>query len=97
MNILQGYINYGCLGSEKRRIFTAEQPEATAVVSEKVEYILPKEWELYETIVGSIAVLSPWGQRFLPNDILAGDEYPCFLGYDKHGYYFCHRLKYQKV
>ena len=44
MKTFKGYINYGCLAAEKRPVFTEGNPQATATVSEPVEYTVPEGW-----------------------------------------------------
>lgn len=76
----RGYINYGCLSREKRPIFTAENPQATATVSEPVEYTVPEGWEVSETEAGDVIITAPWGWDYRPNELLEGNENPYFAG-----------------
>lgn len=75
------YKNYGCLAAEKRIIYTygAEQP--TAVCSEKIKVEIPEGWEAEKDSSRDIILVSPWGRRYEPNDLLDGNETPCFYGY----------------
>lgn len=39
-------------------------------------------FEIYETVSGSLAVESAWGWNYDINDILQGNEDPCFYALD---------------
>ena len=75
MKTFKGYINYGCLATEKRPLFTAGNPHPTATVSEAVEYTVPEGWVCDETETG-IALTAPWGWTYTPNELLQGKESP---------------------
>lgn len=83
MKSFKGYANYGCLAAEKRIIYTGENPAGTAKVSEEMEFTVPEGWEVDEDAVGRIILTSPWGWTYFPNEVLAGNEKPCFLVMDK--------------
>lgn len=93
----KGYINYGCLAAEKRPVFTAENPDATAIVSNPVEYSIPEGWELYETVFGNMYVETPWGRKYDPNELLEGKEDPYFAGIDAEGSVFRKKLDWKKL
>lgn len=95
--VFKGYINYGCLTAEKRVIFTAGNPSSTATVSEVVEYTVPDGWKLNESAEGEPIVTAPWGWDYNPNDLLAGNDAPCFCGIDKGGNGFRISLEYKKL
>ena len=46
------YANYGCLGAEKKIIYTYGAPHSQAVAYEKMTIIVPADWELIETEAG---------------------------------------------
>ena len=85
MNTFKGHVNYGCLAAEKRPVFTAGLPHATATASDPVEYTVPEGWELGENAAGQTLVTAPWGWTYDPNELLAGKEHPCFIAVDKEG------------
>ena len=95
--IFRGFINYGCLAREKRPVFTAGNPDATATVSDPVEYTIPEGWELYETEAGDMRVEAPWGWNYDPNELLEGKEEPYFAGIDADGSVFRKKLKWKKL
>lgn len=84
MNTFKGYVNYGCLGAEKRPVFTAGNPQPTATVSEPIEYTVPEGWACDETETG-IVLTAPWGWTYSPNEVLRGNENPQFHVIDKDG------------
>lgn len=92
-----GYINYGCLAAEKRPLFTAGNPHATATTSVPVEYAIPDGWELFETESGDVRVEAPWGWNYNPNDLLDGKENPYFSGIDKEGKTFRKKLEWKEI
>ena len=84
MRVFTGYRNYGCLGSEKREKYTEGIPSSTASCSDKIKMEVPEGcgWELYETVSGSVGVITPWGQNYLVYEVLVGNKYPYFEAYD---------------
>lgn len=97
MNTFIGYINYGCLGAEKRQVWTAYTEHANATCSDRVKITLPKDWSLLETCSGGITVLAPWGIEFQLWEVLAGNEQPYFVAYDKDGKMNRVKLKYREL
>lgn len=86
MKEIQIYCNYGVLGAEKRNIYTygSEHPHATC--SDKMDVIVPDEWELYMTASESLAAKSPWGWTYEINEILSDlNGNPVFKALDDHG------------
>ena len=79
------YRNYGCLSAEKSVIYTyvAEQP--TAVTSDRLTVTLPQGWTADRGPAGDVVLTAPDGQRYLPDEVLAGDERPMFEVRDRSG------------
>ena len=97
MKKFTGYINYGVLSAEKRQVWTANAPHATATCSDKVEIEVPEGWDMFETNGGEVMFTSPWGWDYLPDEILAGNENPYFIVVDKDGNEKRVSLKYNKI
>lgn len=72
------YKNYGCLAAEKRIIYTHGMPQPTAKCSDEIIIKIPEGWETYENDVGETILTAPWGKFYEMNEILCGDEFPCF-------------------
>lgn len=89
------YKNYGCLAAEKRVVYTYGGEAETATCSEVIQAKIPKGWELYETSLGDKMVQAPWGWNYGINEVLSGNEHPCFFALDKHGREHFARLKVQ--
>lgn len=87
------YCNYGVLNREKRNIYTYGGESGTATCSDKMTVRLPENdcFDIYETECGSLAVESAWGWLYDINDVLQGDENPCFYAVDDNGK--SHRVK----
>lgn len=85
MKEIKIFRNYGCLAAEKRVIYTYGTEAETAVCSDEITVGVPDDWEVYETVSGEFACETPWGGRFGINQLLGGDEYPCFVAYDNAG------------
>lgn len=85
MKKIEIYENFGVLGAEKRSVYTygGEHPQATC--SEKIAVTLPQNenFRLYETATGELAVESSWGWNYSINEVLQGEEKPCFFAVDK--------------
>lgn len=47
--------------------------------------LIPTGWELYENQMGETMVTSPWGWNYEINEVLEGNEKPCFYAKDKSG------------
>lgn len=78
------YRNYGVLSKEKRNVYTFGGETGTAICSDKMIVRLPENdsFGIYETVSGSLAVESAWGWNYDINDILQGNEDPCFYALD---------------
>lgn len=76
------YKNYGCLSAEKRIVYTYGAVEPTAVTYEEIEVQLPEGWKEAENNMGNTIIVSPEGEVFLPNELLSGNECPCFQWID---------------
>lgn len=96
-NTFTGYVNYGCLGAEKRAIFTAGNPEATATTSEPVEYTIPDEWKIELNASDNVIITAPWGWKYEPNELLQGNQDAYFGGYNKDGEMFRVKLEWKKL
>ena len=84
MKTIEIYCNYGVLAAEKRNIYTygAEHPHATC--SDKMIVAVPNGWELYQNQAGEVMVTAPWGWNYEINDVLQGNEKPCFFALDEN-------------
>ena len=76
MSTLEIYRNYGCLSAEKRIVYTYSAAQPTAVTSDQVTVQLPQGWTADKGAAGGIILTSPDGQRYLPDEVLAGNEQP---------------------
>ena len=85
MQILKIYCNYGCLSAEKRNVYTYGAPGTTATCWDEMEVEVPEGWELYENRIGKTMVISPWGEGYEINEVLQGNEKPCFYALDHGG------------
>ena len=83
MKTIEIYCNYGVLAAEKRNVYTfgAEHPHATC--SDRMTVVVPEGWEVYKNQMGQTRATSPWGWDYEINEVLQGNEYPCFRAYDK--------------
>ena len=90
---LKIYKNYGCLTAEKRAIYTYGSKQSTAVCADEITLEIPEGWKLKENNMGEILIESPWGWTYSPNELLCGNENPCFGGCDKDGKRFLIKLK----
>lgn len=65
--------------------YGCEHPRGTCADEIKVK--LPKNncFQIYETAIGDLAVESVWGWQYSINDVLQGNEKPCFYAIDKDG------------
>lgn len=84
MNTIKIFENYGCLGAEKRSVYTAETPHATATAWDKMTVAVPDGWEAWKNDTGETIVTAPWGWSYSINEILAGDKEPVFWVVDNH-------------
>lgn len=79
------YANYGCLSAEKRVVYTYGFPNVTATVSEEIEVEIPEGWEEAQNNIGQTIIVSPWGWTYMVNDVLSGNEHPCFSAINSDG------------
>lgn len=93
----KGFINYGVLAAEKKQVWTEAAPHAYAVVSEKVEIIVPDGWELGENEYGCLLVTAPWDETYRLGDLLKGNENPYLTGINKNGSGFRIKLNWRKT
>lgn len=85
--------NYGCLGAEKRNIYTYGKQAETAVCSDIIRIKIPDTWKAYKNSFGELMVTSPWGWNYQINEVLAGNEFPYFLAVDRNGKDYMARLE----
>lgn len=85
MKEIRIFKNYGCLAAEKRVIYTYGAEAETAVCSDEITVGIPDGWEVYKTVSGEIVCETPWGGGFGINQLLEGNERPCFSAYDNNG------------
>lgn len=78
------YCNYGVLGAEKRKKYTFGGPDSTADCFDELMVEIPEGWELFENDMGKLMVKAPWGWDYEINEVLQGDENPCFYALDKN-------------
>lgn len=80
-NRFEIYKNYGVLGAEKRGVFTYGVPASTATCSDKflVELSENKYFSLYYNTMDQLMVESSWGGHYTVNEVLYGNEKPCFI------------------
>lgn len=76
------FCNYGCLSAEKRNVYTYGAPETTATCWDEMTVEIPEGWEAYENNVGDLMLTAPWGWSYNINEVLQGDEEPCFYALD---------------
>lgn len=93
MKTLEIYKNYGVLAAEKRNVYTYGREHAHAVCSDKLTVEIPEDFDVCESVTGDMLVETPWGGTYLVNDILKGDQAPCFSAYDKDGKLHTAKLK----
>lgn len=86
---LQIFKNYGCLAAEKRAVYTYGAEHPTAVCSDVLTVYIPEDWQIFENELGEVLLTAPWGWNYTVNEVLSGDEKPCFSGMDKNGKRFC--------
>ena len=76
------YCNYGVLAAEKRNVYTYGAPHYTATYYDEMTAEIPEGWETYENNAGDLMVTAPWGWNYNINEVLQGDEKPCFYVLD---------------
>lgn len=77
------YCNYGVLSAEKRNVYTYGNPDSTATCWDEITVEIPEGWEPYENYMGELMVTAPWGANYTINDVLRGNEKPCFTACDR--------------
>lgn len=82
METIKLYRNYGCLAAEKRVVYTYGQQASSAVCSDIIEVKLPDGWQAEVSPWGFLLVTAPWGWVYEMQEILAGNEHPCFIVHD---------------
>lgn len=78
------YVNHGVLTHEGKNVYTYGAPHPHATCSEKTEVALPenKYFSLCEKYIGDLMAESAWGWTYQINDVLQGNERPCFYALD---------------
>lgn len=81
MKIFDIYKNYGCLGADKRAVYTVITPDSTAKCYDRLTVEVPAGWDIWESTSGELCATIPDGidfpTRAVPvRDILCGDERP---------------------
>ena len=78
------FCNYGVLGAENRNVYTYGAKHAAATCSDVMTVELPENefFSIYETVTGALAVESSWGLPYDINDVLQGNDKPCFFAID---------------
>lgn len=91
------FCNYGVLSREGRNVYTynAEHPWATCSDCLVVKMPANDWYNIFETTAGVLAVESSWGWMYSINDVLQGDEYPCFFAIDADGK--GHRVRLEEI
>lgn len=79
------YCNYGVLAAEKRNVYTYGNPDSTATCWDEITVEAPEGWEPYENYMGELMVTAPWGTNYTINEVLQGNEKPCFYALDGNG------------
>lgn len=77
------YCNYGVLAAEKRNVYTYGAPHDTATCYDEMTAEIPEGWEVFENTTGNLMVTAPWGWDYEINEVLQGNEKPCFYALDK--------------
>ena len=92
MSTIKIFKNYGCLAAEKRNVYTYGTEQPTATCADEIVVKIPDGWKVINS-ENDILLESPWGWTYNPNDLLNGNEKPCFMGYDRDGRIFNIPLK----
>lgn len=82
METIKIYRNYGVLTAEKRSVYTFCAPHNTATCWDEMEVEVPENWKLYENQMGQTMVTAPWGWNYEINEVLQGNDNPCFYALD---------------
>lgn len=98
MSKIKGYANYGVLNHEKKILFTIGDVPTDCVVSERVEYTIPDDWEISENEFGTILLTAPWGCTYCGNDVITSkNDNPYLTAYDTNSKLFQIPLKWSKL
>lgn len=81
------YKNYGVLGADKRAVYTYGGEHHTAKCSDKMTVELPENeyFSFYKNYMDQLMVESSWGGHYDVNEVLKGNEKPCFIAIDDTG------------
>jgi len=90
--VINIFKNYGCLAAEKRTIYTYGGQHHRAVCSDIISVKIPEGWKTYESASGELMITSPWGWNYQINEVLSGNEFPCFSAVDSDGRNYMARL-----
>lgn len=68
-------------------MYTYGCKHSRGICADEIKAKLPENnyFQIYETAMGDLAVESAWGWQYSINDVLQGDEKPCFYAIDKDG------------
>lgn len=77
------YKNYGVLGTEKKHVYTFENPHPLGDYAEKLTVELPEN-EFFALAEGknSLYVKSTWSWSYDVDEVLQGNVKPCFYALD---------------
>lgn len=77
--------NCGVLAAEKRNVYTYGGAHPLSDYAEEMTVKLPDNefFELEENSTGDLFVRSAWGWDYEINEVLHGNENPCFFALDK--------------
>lgn len=78
------YCNYGVLAAEKRNVYTYGAPHSAATCWDEMTVEIPEGWEAYKNNAGELMVTAPWGWSYSINEVLQGNEKPCFYALDNN-------------
>ena len=78
------YCNYGVLAAEKRNIYTYGAPHVMATCYDEMTVEIPEGWEAHEDHAGKLMITAPWGWDYDIDEVLRGNEKPCFYALDKN-------------
>lgn len=84
MQTMEIYKNYGVLGSEKISVYSFGGQHPCAICSDKMTVAVPDGWEIFQSQAGQTMVTAPWGWNYEINEVLQGNEKPCFYAIDKN-------------
>lgn len=76
------YKNYGVLAAEKRVVYTYGSEHCNATCSDVIAVLVPDGWEVFKNSFGQEMISAPWGWSYEINEVLAGNEKPCFYALD---------------